>query len=305
MKRLVWLFFIQMLVFSLFALEQLPDPVLIPRDVYVGDMAELVFFHELPVPEQIREDGMAIPGSRFDNSGDYRIDSVSMSWQDSIAEIHVRFVSWKTGVIELPPLETDYGVLSIPSVTVASIIDRDGITSPAPARSPLLIPGTTWILYGIIVGLFLGAGVVWFLVVKIRSWLIAGPAKRLASRRQRSFLREIRLLSRRSQKAGASWWYGRLSRALKSYLGLYFYSDANRCLSRTGTELSQRINAIEPHENAADQPGHAAEILEGLFAVIDRVRFSGSESGVLRSGVLESAESFVAEMEELADHGIS
>lgn len=294
-----------MFLSSVFALEQLPDPVLLPRDVFVGDTAELVFFQEFPVPDEVREEGLTIPGSRFDGYSDYRIELVSLSWQGSIAEIHVRFVSWKTGVVELPPLTTDYGVLVVPPVTIASIVDRDGITAPSPARSPLLIPGTTWILYGTLLGVLFVTGLVWILVVKIRFWLVTGPGKRLAARRYRNFLREIRLLSRRYQKKGDSWWYGRLSRALKSYLGLYFYSDVSSCLSQTGAELVLSVRAVDKREDAGDSPGRAAETLESLFAVIDRVRFGGSESGVMRSVLIESAVSFVQEMEEIADHGIS
>lgn len=305
MKRYIAVSLILFFAFSVFPLEQLPDPVLLPRDVYVGDMAELVFFQDFPVPEQVGKNGMTIQDNRFPDSVDYRIDSVRISWQNSIAEIHVRFVSWKTGSIEFPPLETEYGNLMIPPVTVASIMDRDGISAPSPARSPLLIPGTTWILYGLLLGIFFAAGIVWFLIVKVRYWLVTGPAKRLAARRHRNFLREIRLLSRKSQKSGSSWWYGRLSRALKCYMGLYFFSDGCCCLSWTGTELVRRVHAIESREDFSGYPARAAEILEGLFIAIDRVRFGGSESGVTRSGLLESAESFVAVMEEIADHGIS
>ncbi len=305
MKRYMVVSLLLLFGFSVFSIDQLPEPVLLPRDVYVGDIAELVFFQNFPVPDQVGEDGLSIPGSSFHDSVDYRIDDVRISWQDSIAEIHVRFVSWKTGVIEFTPLETDYGNLIIPPVTIVSIIDRDGISAPSPARSPLLVPGTTWILYGLLLGTFLGAGVVWFLIVKIRFWLVTGPAKRLAARRHRNFLREIRLLSRRSQKSGASWWYGRLSRALKCYMGLYFFSDGGFCLSWTGTEFVQRVHAIGLQEENGAYSGPVAKTLEDLFTAIDRVRFGGSESGINRSGLLESAESFVAGMEEIADHGVS
>lgn len=306
MKRRLWCIVFSLFACAVFARQQLPDPAVFPRDVYVGDAAELVFYREISVPEKIRESGLTIPGDRFTESDLYRVESVSITWQDAVAEIRVRFVSWTTGVIEFPAIESGYGIIDFPPVTIVSILERDGISSPAPARSPLLIPGTTWMLYGFILGFLLCVGGALFFAARIRRWLLDGPAKRSAARRYRAFLRTLRFLARRSQKAESVWWYGKLSYALKWYLGLYFFADGSSLLSRTGTELVAYVLTLETNDNDTDSAaGHAAGVLEELFTDIDRVRFSGAEDGMLRTDLLETAGSFVDTMEEVAHHDIS
>lgn len=305
MKRWLCCIFLHLFTFAVFALQQLPDPVLLPRDVYVGDVAELVFYHEIAVPDQIRESGVTVSGDHFTDTDEYHIEEVSLTWQGSAAEIRIRFVSWKTGVIELPPIDSGYGIIEVPPVTIASIVDRDGITSPAPARSPLLIPGTTWMLYGLVLGVLLCVGVALFFADRVRQWYLAGPAKRSAARRYRNFLHTARILSRRRQKADPIWWYGKLSYAIKWYLGLYFSADGSSLLSRTGTELVTYVKNLETDDAGSESVDQAAGILEELFMDIDRVRFGGTESGIHRSGLLETAGSFVDTMEEVAHHDVS
>ena len=93
--------------------------------------------------------------------------------------------------------------------------------------------------------------------------------------------------------AGFEWWYAQLSSALKRYLLLYY----------TGSDTGFFINGNRAGGFA--DSGASGEMIRNLFTVIDCVRFSGSEEGVSRSGLLESAGNLSRILEERTDDVVS
>ena len=270
------------------------DVVLIPRDVYVGDIAELSFTLDIGKTDAFPDGTLVLSGESLPASEEVSIKQVTVTRRESGAEVRIIFVPWVTGRVSFPTIPVHESLVRPPDVTIVSILDRSGSMALEPARSPLLIPGTTWMLYGgILAGLLLVVGS-WYGFVSVRRWLLMNPDRRIAAKRTRFFARELRLLAKKMKTAGFEWWYAQLSSALKRYLLLYYTGSDTGFLSLTGTELA----------GFADS-GASGEMIRNLFTVIYCVRFSGSEEGVSRSGLLESAGNLSRILEERTDDVVS
>jgi len=151
-------------------------------------------------------------------------------------------------------------------------------------------------IYGIVILLVFTAALTWFLIVKIRRFLLVTPSRRRASRRLKFIAKELRFLERRQKNLDRSVWFSRYSGMLKKYLSLYFYTKPDACISQTGTELASMT---------ATRNGEAGRIVHTVFSAVDRVRFGGMESGVSREDLVLSARELSRQLEETTDNDIS
>ncbi len=288
--RLFLIFFIVTAVFA----DSSSEAVLVPRDVDVGGVAELTFFADIGKSDIPDGESLVLSEDAVPSSEQFSIERITVTPGESAAEVRIIFVPWVTGRLRFPAITIEDSVVHPPEVSIVSILETTGKTALEPARSPLLVPGTTWLIYGSLLGALFVVVFFWVAVSKLRRWFLMNPGRRVATKRSRRFIRQLRLLGKKRKHMEFEWWYARLSAALKQYLFLYFTGRDTGFLSFTGTEIAN-------FQESADH----GQMIRDLFEVIDRVRFSGSEQGVSRSDLLESAEALSRILEENASDDIS
>lgn len=144
-----------------------PQQILVPKKVYIGDSAELrcTFNCSDNTLKTLTAQGTLkltndsfVTSTKNENTSDfsdYSIKSISLSPAGvDFYQISIQFVPWKTGEIVFSPLnieDTDVFLIFQP-INIVSLINSDekGTTILRDTAAPLLLPGTTYKLYGII-----------------------------------------------------------------------------------------------------------------------------------------------------------
>ena len=139
--------------------------VVLPRDVFVGDEMEIRCTFSCDVallPENVLSSDITM-----DDIPDMTVKSVSLQRAGSSYMLSMLCIPWSLGDIEIPPIliygkadetadtesddsgtiEEDRIFLDVPAVTIKSIVNYTGASDLRPSKAPLLIPGTTWVIY--------------------------------------------------------------------------------------------------------------------------------------------------------------
>ena len=205
---LVWVFAIHV-VFSVqaaFADDAQRDgdgyqQVMLPKDVFVGDKAQLRYtfnnpidFFALASPEDIDGDSLSLDPEYpvfVPTDESYSVYSVRLMRSGTTYTLEVLFVPWKPGVIDFAPFdlneycrredffETEMGnyaaenlvgfIVDLQPVTISSIAQRMGSLSIRPPASPILLPGTSYILWTVVISAVLLLAVLGVLLLRFRS----------------------------------------------------------------------------------------------------------------------------------------
>lgn len=271
---------------------------LVPRDVYVGDEAELSFDVSYSPLSLSSGQTLSINPSSLKQTADATVLACSVVERDGRAAITIRFIPWASGTLSLPDVSFGKTVVSPPSVSVATLLD-DSTTALSPPRSPLLIPGTTFILYGAGAGALTLTLALALFVSRVRARAALSPRARGRSRRMRRFQRELALLSRRSTRLSSAEWYRRHSAALRDYLGDYFTLGQTRERSCTGEDFSALCLSLRDvlSEGSAEE---ARVVIRGLFSDADAARFGGMDLSASFSENLTRSKSLISLLESEA-----
>lgn len=170
-KALLWgLLFPVTLLFPLSAQDSARQ-TLLPKEIYVGDTAQLsyVFQCQVDLYSLARKGGgvSRMEGGIlfFDISGGYfarmedecSVTQLSMRQVGMTYTIVLDFIPWRPGKLEFIPLDmgklcrTDTDIIiSLEPVEVLSLSEKLGANSLRPPASPLLLPGTNYIVWTII-----------------------------------------------------------------------------------------------------------------------------------------------------------
>ena len=243
------------------------EGMLIPREVFIGDMAELSF--TTGAFTAVLDDGtlFALPAEDLPKSDDVEVKSILVSQRGSTAAVTVRFVPWASGVVRLPSFKLKGVAVTPPVVRIGSLIEKTGRTTIEPPRSPLLVPGTTWMLYGLIAAILVAtvAGII--AAVKLAHYLLLSPLRRQTGKRAVILLRDLKSLERKAGKIPVSSWYASFALSIRRYFGAYCDGDFGSLLSSTGTEIAGRLRGLDLS---------LAERAVSLFSDMDEIRFGSS-----------------------------
>lgn len=130
--------------------------ILLPKKVYIGDTAELRCTFNSP---DVNLKALVSNGARkltFDSlslNEDYDIKDISLSPAGvDFYQLSITFVPWKTGDLFFPPLTIEGSEVTVlfQPVNIVSLISADekNATTLRDTAAPLLLPGTTYKLYG-------------------------------------------------------------------------------------------------------------------------------------------------------------
>ncbi len=144
---------------------------LVPKEIYVGDTAQLSYSFQSPVDfyALAQQGGGAsrLEGGilYFDMTGGYfkdmepycSVTQLSMRQVGMTYTLVLNFIPWKTGRLDFIPLDmgrlcrADSDVqLQLESVEILSLSEKLGATTLRPPASPLLLPGTNYIVWALI-----------------------------------------------------------------------------------------------------------------------------------------------------------
>ena len=179
--------------------------ILVPKKVYIGDTAELrcTFNNGSKLLKDFTTNGTTelslVSQSDFTSTDEYNIKSVTLSPAGvDFYQLTVTFIPWKTGTIQLPPLEVEGTDITIDfqPVQIVSLISTEGTnaTTLRDTAAPLLLPGTTYKLYGSITVLIIILIAAIRIIVKRESLLFYINQKRLLKKYKKNKKQTIKLL---------------------------------------------------------------------------------------------------------------
>lgn len=147
--------------------------ILVPKKVYIGDRAELqcTFSSNQEFLTKISESGKQVhqlPVSSFSgnlNLSEYEIQKIELSQIGiNYYQFKLTFIPWKTGKIQFPsynlatalnPDSTEKIIIKFEPQNIVSITEQNNTYTLRSATKPLLLPGTTYKVYGFLVGMLL------------------------------------------------------------------------------------------------------------------------------------------------------
>jgi len=250
-----------------------------PKAIYIGDKAELRSSFTTSAALKTGSLSAESFSSALDFSK-YEIKAVRLDLTgENTYSLVVDFVPWHTGTIQLPDFEIPglnensseaFGVISFEGIKVLSLVEQERVNTLKPFASPLLLPGTTYKIYGSLT-LFLVLLILLIrLLVKrqaVAFWFKNICLRHRYSKNKRHTIRALRALE---EENGAS--ASKLQKIMREYLEFRLNYPFTRTLT---SELSLAFD--KACCSLADDNRQAAfENIISAFVRTDYIRFSNS-----------------------------
>ena len=219
----------------------IPQQILVPKKVYIGDTAELrcTFNSPEPVLKNITQNGAAeLPVNAFSflATEDFDIKEIKLLPAGvDYYQLSITFVPWKTGSIQFEPLilssqkksDTDATESAItiefqPVQIVSLISESSGTATLHDTSAPLLLPGTAYKLYGTLAAFILLLIILIRIIIKRKSLLFFINQKRLLRKYKKNKKQTIKLLRQIEQKDEGPVSAEKIQKALRNYLEVRF-----------------------------------------------------------------------------------
>jgi hypothetical protein len=264
---------------------------LVPLEVFVGDNALIRFSFSAPVRFSFGE-GTAIDiptaNSVFATlEPDYTVTGVFLSQNGADYVLTIRFTPWKTGNFDIPPFDINKllgvdepNIVDIAPVMVASLVQKQGVTQLRPSSPPILIPGTTYILLILSLGVLAVLILAPVFIVRFQKshkslsalfgpLFFSAPGKKALTR-----------LKKLQKHTDALIFAGDLEAVLRDYLEAHF------AWPFSAASAPEIFPAFAEITNGMLDSAPFAEIekLDALFRRCDYIRYSGAPHGTLFTG---------------------
>ena len=208
-----------------------PQQILVPKKVYIGDTAELRCTFNNPSSELKQ----LISGDSKNNtelslvsliSSDYDIKSITLSPAGvDFYQLSITFIPWKTGEIQFPPLAIENTDLTVEfqPIQIVSLVstDSNNATTLRDTAAPLLLPGTTYKIYGALITLIILLIAIIRIIIKRKSILFYLDTKRLQRKYKKNKKQTIRALRQISDEQD-SLVAGKIQNIMRNYLETRF-----------------------------------------------------------------------------------
>lgn len=261
---------------------------ILPQEIYVGDKVLLnySFYSNITMVKDSSKKSLNLTDimdkMNEECRNDFTITNLLLDTNGSDWSISVVFIPWKTGEIIFPPVDLkdiagkDFSV-QIPSICVNSILEKTGETSLQNSKSPILIPGTSYLIYGFIFILFLLVGFGFFVARRIFS--IKGRFSSLfsnmfKSKNYKNLLKKLKKIKKTSVKISDIQYAEKVYFLLKSYIEKRFSFDLS---SVTTAELPVFFSNI-----FQDDFSENINQLYTIFVRLDFIRFSNTKNETLK-----------------------
>lgn len=191
-----------------------PQQILIPKKVYIGDTAELRCTFNSPDPflKQLTSSGIAelpLVSQSTEPQEEYVIKNISLSPSGiDFYQLTITFIPWKTGDLLFPSMEIEGSdiVLEFQPIQIVSLIANEN-TNTSTIRDTaalLLLPGTTYKLYGTLSGFVIFLIICIRIILKRKNILFYINQKRLLKKYKKNKKQTIRNLYKIADEAEAA-----------------------------------------------------------------------------------------------------
>lgn len=220
-----------------FLFSQTENYSITPINIYVGDEVDIRYVISTNPSElsgiTSNRIQLEIDKDNIRNLGNQcSIKSMEINIQDDVAILEVKCVPWIVGEIKFPSLDlykllpnhqsiNEIWNIQLPTITVLSILDKTNTKSLRPVSPPIVIPGTTYIVYGIIIliVIFLVLLCIFFVKLKKVRRSFSDFMRRLfLSKIYKSAKRRIRILTKRMGTISDEVFANELSHIVRDYL---------------------------------------------------------------------------------------
>lgn len=191
-----------------------PQQILIPKKVYIGDTAELRCTFNSPDPflKQLTSSGTAelpLVSQSTEPQEEYAIKNISLSPSGiDFYQLTITFIPWKTGDLLFPSMEIEGSdiVLEFQPIQIVSLITNENTNTSTirDTAAPLLLPGTTYKLYGTLSGFVIFLIICIRIILKRKNILFYINQKRLLKKYKKNKKQTIRNLYKIADEAEAA-----------------------------------------------------------------------------------------------------
>lgn len=275
----------------------LPQQILVPKKVYIGDTAELrcTFNSPEPVLKTLTANGAAELAHNFYNTEDFEIKEINLLPAGvDFYQLSVTFVPWKTGSIQFDPLVLEDSLtIEFQPVQIVSLISTDAVntTTLHDTAAPLLLPGTAYKLYGTLAASVLLLIIIIRLIVKRKNILFFINQRRLLRKYKKNRKQAVKLL-RQSETAE------QIQKIMRHYLEVRFDYPFTRSVT------SEMMKGWQEATGGllSDEKTEAFGEIVSSFIRTDFIRYS--KGGKFKDGELEElVKSLLAQIDILEKEG--
>ena len=191
-----------------------PQQILIPKKVYIGDTAELRCTFNSPDPflKQLTSSGTAelpLVSQSTKPQEEYVIKNISLSPSGiDFYQLTITFIPWKTGDLLFPSMEIEGSdiVLEFQPIQIVSLIANESTNTSTirDTAAPLLLPGTTYKLYGTLSVFVIFLLICIRIILKRKNILFYINQKRLLKKYKKNKKQTIRNLYKIADEAEAA-----------------------------------------------------------------------------------------------------
>lgn len=191
-----------------------PQQILIPKKVYIGDTAELRCTFNSPDPflKQLTSSGTAelpLVSQSTEPQEEYVIKNISLSPSGiDFYQLTITFIPWKTGDLLFPSMEIEGSdiVLEFQPIQIVSLITNENTNTYTirDTAAPLLLPGTTYKLYGTLSVFVIFLLICIRIILKRKNILFYINQKRLLKKYKKNKKQTIRNLYKIADEAEAA-----------------------------------------------------------------------------------------------------
>lgn len=192
----------------------LPQQILIPKKVYIGDTAELRCTFNCPDPflKQLTSSGtteLPLVSQSAESQEEYVIKNISLSPSGiDFYQLTITFIPWKTGELLFPSMEIEGSdiVLEFQPIQIVSLIANENTNTSTirDTAAPLLLPGTTYKLYGTLSVFVIFLLICIRIILKRKNILFYINQKRLLKKYKKNKKQTIRNLYKIADEAEAA-----------------------------------------------------------------------------------------------------
>jgi hypothetical protein len=235
-------------------------PYTIPRQIYIGDPAVLV----VPLSSSAENHPDIITAADLPKHKYIDFHKITLERHINAGRLVIEFTPFAAGELEFPLIEVGGHYFSDLKITVNSIIDRkEAITLSSPASS-LAMPGTSFMIYGLMALIvFILLFVIWFFAKGRRLvsiWREKWKRWRLFTNMRHTERRLYRALIKNTDKRII---LNKLSEEFRTFLSVL---TKQNCRAMTAQEIGN-LQGIFP-----------GKLPEDFFTRCDNLRFSGSSA---------------------------
>ena len=255
-----------------------------PKAIYIGDKAELRCSFSTGTALSVGTLSTEGFGDQLDFSlYDIKEISLQKSGTDYYTLV-VSFTPWRTGEILFPDFEIpSAGTVHFEGVQVKSLVEQQGAKDIRTFSSPLLLPGTTYKIYGGIAVSVVLLIVIVRLIVKWRSvvlWLKNVKLKRRYAKSKRYTLRALKALGAGSGDTALI--CTELQKLMREYLELRLEYPFTKTLTSEMSLAFQNATCGLADEKRQD----AFDNIISVFVRTDYLRFSNAEDAQFENNEL-------------------